>query len=320
MIWCADHEYQNLTASAGLFPPSITNDPWVLYHATSSLVEGEVEAFGLVGKPSVVSGEHVLQLVTLYRRINWAGIHSDGYAALASFALGRNRYPWPHTWFRETSMHSLVYAQRSWAGGEWVMSFRQAFEDIQQFVLSEKIRATHLKQQIQTCKDLVARDGAPSRVIEVNIEAVAAALELLRPAFRACFQCVSEYKYGVVYAVRFSEEDVANLSDEGGAGILYLGAVPPDRLLAKARLHLGEQPAPWNNNSSEESLSWSNSDLARKIRTNGHRQIPPDKKLLANYAPRDWLGQDISLQIAREYGSAAVQDMLASGKIYYNDF
>jgi hypothetical protein len=169
MIECTDYDYDQIILTEELFSSRVATDPWVLYHATSSLAEAEIESKGFAGKASSVTAEDVIQLATLYRRINWTGIHSDAYSALASFTLGRHRYPSPHTWFRESSMRSLIYAERKFAGGEWVMSFCRAFDDLLEFLGSAEIRANHLREQVRVCKELVEIGGAPSRVIKVDV-------------------------------------------------------------------------------------------------------------------------------------------------------
>lgn len=175
-----EFEFNELDATRPLFSRRIEDDPWVLYHATSSLVEREIEAQGFGGICPLVSVEDILQLTSLYRRINWCGIHGDGYPALATFTMGRAGFQGPRTWFRETSMRSLVYAERDFAGGEWAMTFRKAFADILTFLRSEEVQKEHLQRQTLECKELVERGGAPSRVIRVDAAQVAEALELLR--------------------------------------------------------------------------------------------------------------------------------------------
>jgi hypothetical protein len=44
------------------------------------------------------------------------------------------------------------------------------------------------------------------------------------------------------------------------------------------------------------------------------------KKTPVDILRPDWLGDDISVQIARDYGSEVVQEMLRSGKIIYNEY
>ncbi len=303
-----------------LFSAELEDDPWVLYHATSSLAEPQIDSIGFAGTPFSIGLDPITRLVNIYRRINWCGIHSDGYGALTAFALTRSTYPHCHTWFREASMRSLIYAQKSFAGGEVAMSFRQAYEDLQHFISSSEIQAGHLERQINECSSLVRRDGAPSRVIRVNIELLTAEFQSLHPVYELLRVLVQDYKYGVVYAVKLRPEDAVVLSAHGGNGILCTGTLPPDRIAGKAILHLDDQPAPWKTDSIEKLLAWSTSELYRSIAANARKGNVDVAPARASRKTPDWLGEDISLQIARQYGTPSILQMLDSGKIIYNEW
>ncbi|HXB71296.1 MAG TPA: hypothetical protein VNY05_23880 [Candidatus Acidoferrales bacterium] len=261
--------FEDLIARKWLFSPRLEDDPWVLYHATSSPVERKIDQEGFAGSAFLVTREHVIHMVSLYRSMNWAGIHSDGYAALGGITLGRAHFLEPHCWFREASMRSLVYAQRSWAGGEWAMSFRQAFDDLVEFLRSETARQEHLQSQVQLCRFLVMSGAAPSPVIKVDAARLTAALEPLQVNAEACSQLVQRYEHGLIYAVKFVESDVPNLSDRGGSGILYTGTVLSDRIVGKACLDLGDRPAPRKSDDVERMIFWREGPLALRIRANG---------------------------------------------------
>jgi hypothetical protein len=216
-------------------------------------------------------------------------------------------------------MRSLVYAQRDWAGGELVMSFRRAFDDLIEFLRSDTVRQKHFDSQKRQCQQLVRAGGAPSHVIRVNEQSLAAALEPLRSVADTCGALMQRYEYGLVYALKFTESDVLHLSNCGGSGILYRGAISVDRIVGKAKLFLDDRIAPRSSVSKEE-LGWYKSPLAEKIR---HNPTTNEQSYTRQNETRncpEWLGDDISLEIARAFGDASVQAMLNSGRIIYNEY
>ena len=154
MIEHVHSTYEELKTTRTLFSQDVEANPWILYHATTSQVEAAIDTHGFAGGSSVVTNEHLAQLSDIYERLNWFGIQG-GFSNLKGFTEGRSRIEKPQTWFRETCMRSLTYAHRYFAGGEWLMSFKQAFEDLLEFAKSEKMRQAHLNYQMHNCEDLV---------------------------------------------------------------------------------------------------------------------------------------------------------------------
>ncbi len=76
-----------------------------------------------------------------------------------------------------------------------------------------------------------------------------------------------QYQYGLVYAVRFFDSDIPNLSYIARDGILHRGALPPDRIVAKARLLLGSRMAPRRDDIGRM-LSWCEGPFGSRIRSN----------------------------------------------------
>ena len=70
-----------------LFESDIDQDPWVQYHATSSLYEERIDAQGLQWAGNIVSAADVLDVICVFRSMNWYGVHKGGYTVLGSFSL-----------------------------------------------------------------------------------------------------------------------------------------------------------------------------------------------------------------------------------------
>jgi hypothetical protein len=235
MIEHVHYTYEQLKTRKTLFSKDVETNPWILYHATNSQAEAAIDSGGFGRRPSVVGKEHITHLIDIYDCLNWSGIRG-GFSTLKGFTQGRSQIEKPQTWFRETSMRSLTYAHRGYAGGEWLMSFLRAFEDLLEFAKSEEMRQEHLDQQMYSCAELIGMGAARSPVIRVNVESMLQALRPLQSVYEACQQYVSHYEHGLLYAVRFEESDVPDIFNRRGSGILHVGSVPSHRIVGKAIL------------------------------------------------------------------------------------
>ena len=280
MIEHVEYDYEELNRKDRLFPSRMVKDHSILYHATTSLDETGIENSGFGGCRPLVTAPHVDQMMALYRSMNWEGLHSDGYAALDQ-ATGRFALiDTPHAWFRETAMRSLLYAERDWAGGELVRAFRIAYADLVEFLGSEDVRQKHLHRQSQ-------RPNSP--VIRVDTARLAAKLSALRQTAETAEDLTRQYKYGLVYAVRFVEEDIPNLFYNRRSGILHRGVLAPDRIVGKARLPLGSRMAPRRDDYGRM-FSWCEGPFGAKIRTN---QPDPVSRGERQIEQPEWLGDDV---------------------------
>jgi hypothetical protein len=300
MIEHLQYTYEQLKSRSTVFSHHLEINPWILYHATTSHVETAIDSEGFEGCSTVVAKEHITQLIHIYERMNWFGIRG-GFSTLKGFTEGRSRIEKPQTWFRETSMRSLSYAHRHFAGGEGLMSFKGAFEDLLDFAKSKEIRQEHLDLQIHNCVDLVKLGAIRSPVILVDVDSMLRALCPLQSVYEASQRYASSYKHGLLYAVRFQESDIPNLFDRGGSGILHVGSLSSERIVGKACLSFGgiDRDEIWKlsyNQDIKHRLAWDDSQLAHAISEN-KRPAPyiPESKP----DPEKWLGEDISNQLSR---------------------
>jgi hypothetical protein len=293
MIEYLHYTYDQLKTRRTVFSDDIETNTWILYHATNSQVEAAIDSSGFGRRSSVVAKEHITQLLDIYERLNWFGI-SGGFSTLKGFTEGRSRIETPQTWFRETSMRSLTYAHRSFAGGECLMSFKRAFEDLLEFAKSATMRQEHLDFQMYNCAELMRLGAARPPVIRVNVDSMLPALSPLQNVYEACQKCVSQYKYGLLYAVRFEESDIPNLFNLRGSGILHIGDVPSYRIVGKATLHFGDIDdfeIYKLSGARDAKYQWDESQLAKAIRRN---EPPTHYFPESKQASKAWLGEDIS--------------------------
>jgi hypothetical protein len=226
-----DISEKDLKGIETLFPPQIEEDSWVLYHGTSSLGEQQIDSEGLCWKPAVCSREDIESLVDIYKKMCWAGISGGGLAVLQPFTLdgdfqAENTKP---LYFREDSLFPLLYATRDFSGGETARAVRHALHDLDQYFDDSAVREGHLQSP---CTFFGGTFEGP-----VDLDRLADAVARLSDLRKRCFDCQAAHQHGVVYAVRFTPEDLPALSYSSAMGIRCFKELSPSRIVAKARLH-----------------------------------------------------------------------------------
>src|SRR5262249_20112779 len=101
-----------------LFPDSIEDDPWILFHGTGAFFEKKIETEGLCASQHPVDRSGVQQVVSIYKRIRWAG-SGGGSAVLEPFSLNHDfKRPKKPLFFAESSERASTFATRDFSGGE----------------------------------------------------------------------------------------------------------------------------------------------------------------------------------------------------------
>lgn len=222
-----------------LFPPEVDRDPWVQYHATSSISEQQIDAEGLLWSASTCSASEVLEVVRVYRSMNWCGLHSGGYVVLDSFTAagdfqGRETKP---IYFREYSLRSLIYAKRDFAGGESARAVRYALRDLERYLSEQSIREEHYAYQHRCAVNLSSTGAIPNPVIRVDLEWLGSQLSRFSDLRQRCDTCEASHQYGVVYAVRLTLDDIPSLNFSDSMGLRCYKHVTADRIVEKVHVH-----------------------------------------------------------------------------------
>ena len=225
-----------------LFESDIDQDPWVHYHATSSLYEDRIDAEGLRWTSNVFSAANILDVIRVFRSMNWCGVHTDGYAVLHPFSLlgdfqGKDFKP---IYFREDSLHSLLYAERDFAGGESARALRYAIRDLERYLAEESVRAQHLHKQRCNAISLASQGAVPGRVVRVDLDWLEEKIKRLRPLRERCDALKENYEHGVVYAVRFARKDIPALSYSNYMGLRCYAPIPPEKIVGKVRIFVDD--------------------------------------------------------------------------------
>ena len=63
----------------------VEKDNLVFYHGTSSLMENDIDAQGLIWEKNGIGKEEVEQVVNIFKEMRWAGKHTGGYCILEPF-------------------------------------------------------------------------------------------------------------------------------------------------------------------------------------------------------------------------------------------
>ncbi len=229
-----------------LFESDIDQDPWVQYHATSSSYEERIDAQGLQWSGNIVSAADILDVICVFRSMNWYGVHKGGYTVLGSFSLadfqGEDFKP---ICFSVHSLFSLLYAERDFAGGETARALRYAIRDLELYLTEESIRDKHLHKQRRSAISLVSQNAVPGRVVRVNLNWLEEKVKQLQPLRERCDALKENYEHGVVYAVQFTREDIPVLSPSYSMGIRCYAPIPPEKLVAKARVLIDDVQLLW---------------------------------------------------------------------------
>lgn len=306
-----------------LFSQEIDRDPWIQYHATSSINEERIDREGLRWVPSICSFDEVVDLVVVFRSMNWAGLHGGGCAVLDGFSLcgdfqGESAKP---IYFREYSIRTILYSTRDFAGGESARAVRYALRDLDQYHCDEAVRSKHYDDQRRNAIAEVSIGAIPNRVMRIDLEWLKRQIDRFASLKDRCEACEVSHDHGVIYAVRFQPDDLKRLSYSRSMGLRCYKPIAPDRIVAKVHIKTDDVPLPSGNGRDlSRNNQWRHEDpngllCALEV---AHREGTALPKLdtEATFAHRrDTLldtaaGVDESEEIARHYGSPKLAEFV----------
>lgn len=219
---------------------------WIAYHGTSSVFEQDIDETGLQWDANTASKAEVKSVVDIFEKMSWAGNHQGGLSVLRAYSLNHD-FANPDTkpiFLAESSVRALTFATHDFAGGETARALRFCFEDLHQYLLSPTLRQEHRSELWSRVTSLFGipipheLEILPHTGVRIEhfcalwvfflangvpLEALGAQpqqpdlgwlqTELTRHADleRRCVAAHAEHEFGVVYAVKFSESDLASL-------------------------------------------------------------------------------------------------------------
>lgn len=205
-----------------LFPTDILDDPWIVYHGTSGALEAEIDTNGIRAAKSIVGADVIRCVVDVFNRLRWYGAHGGGYPALSGYSTfdvdqGRPAF------LAMSALRAMTYADVDHAGGEAARAMHHALDDL------EVLLAAHGSQSREPDEEWPELSEETRRVV---LETVLKLKEL-----RESIRLVREaHTHGVVYAVRLKPRDLVRVTYHMKMGLMFHGAIGPDRRVAKALL------------------------------------------------------------------------------------
>src|SRR5262249_12456631 len=142
-------------------------------------------------------------------------------------SLGFDRAGDPKIFFAESSFRATLYATRDFAGGEALRAVRYAVTDLERYLNDSDIRRRHEEQQ---------RRSGVQEWTQPDLSWIKQEMNALSHIAEKCRRAELQHSHGVVYAVRFVPDDHVILKYNSAMGLISLGPMAPDRLIAKIRV------------------------------------------------------------------------------------
>ena len=222
-----------------LFPDDISNDTWIYYHGTSSIFENAIETNGFKRSQSeFLCDREVRGVVSIFEKMQWCGSDLGGFAVLKPFSLNFDLKDGSSPiFFGESGYRALLYATSDFAGGEKARALRKSIKDLEYYITSKAIRDEHIADLENEYNELArcgAQLGTPPSM--VDLEWLSIQLSTLDMIKRKCEQYYDDHKYGLVYAIKFTQNESSHLAYNRSMGLLSFSDIPLDRIIAKVKV------------------------------------------------------------------------------------
>ena len=224
-----------LDKKARLFDPGIRDDPWVLFHGTSSAYETQIESRGLDTGHLPVTLEELRKLLGIFKSMNWRYANYVSSLKAWSFPEAVEDRELRPIFLASVPELAACYCGRRSVGGEIAEMVRGCIRELRGFLREKSVRAESLRLQWEEHEDTATR-GIRLPVIEVSRPWVRSRLADIVRLEQRLLQLQRGHRYGIVYAMRFECDDVKWLHGSGDTYISDKG-VSPERIIAKARIH-----------------------------------------------------------------------------------
>ena len=223
-----------------LFPTEIEADDWVAFHGTSGFNASSIEQYGFDPSRCPIASAAIQRVTSLFERIKWCGVDHGGYAALKPFSLDYD-YKVPGEsllFFAVASSKALTYATRDFSGGEKLRSLRRSINDLYSYINDPYVRAQHIELMEHEYNQLIALNAHPTviddaRPIDIDLDWLRHEITELDGIRCIANEAFSLHKFGVVYAVRFTDNDVDRLSWNQFMGLEVASRTSPTNIVGK---------------------------------------------------------------------------------------
>ena len=216
-----------------IFPPHIQDDPWTLFHGTSSCAEGQIETEGLTPHHLPVTRDELRILFGVYKSMNWRAASAISSIKAWSFPSSSNQVETRPIYMTYSPVRAAYYCGIGDIGGEAAGFVKEAIQLLRDFTRSRRIRRESLLFQLEEHEE-AHKEGIELPVLQARISWVRQQIARLLPISDRLKDLRSRHRYGVVYAIRFGKEDIEWL--DGYHDFTTLRVISPDRLIAKCRM------------------------------------------------------------------------------------
>ena len=198
------------------FSEAIEDDPWVAFHATSSVNESSIDQRGL----SVRSNRWTAAALNAARIMANAQWDGPGYLELAGFGaadLAKAKRP---VYLALYPQRPVRYLTRNLSGGEFASGLAEAIPALLTFIDNESAFDMHFQRLRDSCIACAAAGRLPPRrVLRPNREWFRNQATPLRNALVPLMAARAGHTHGVLYAVRLEHRDVVDGTYSGGEGL-----------------------------------------------------------------------------------------------------
>jgi hypothetical protein len=218
----------------------IADDPWVIFHGTSSRSAAEIEEHGFLPSVSNRYSQEIIHIKSIYENMDWAGEDQGGFCVLSSYSAGFDLRIGDETgllFFSKTFDSSLLYASSDFSGGEKVRAIRKSISDLYQYLEHEELRERHMQSRRRNIESLTRLNAHPKELAKirstpVDLSWLEEQLDLVS-AILSEVNSFNESKHSVVYALRMDHEDLPKFEHGGSMGICTKFPVSLKKIVAK---------------------------------------------------------------------------------------
>ena len=233
-----------LAAGGILFPQEIEDDPWIAFHGTTSSHEDSIDNRGLTPAALRVTKDEVVSVVAIFESLHWAGRSHGAFAVLKPFSLDHDfaTSDSKPIFLAETSLRAATFATQDFAGGETMRALRYAIDDLRDYCHDADLRAAHLRRLKAEYEHLEGTRFYPDFIRETDLYELGKRLRALDDLRSRCWADFENHSHGVVYALRFTPDDAANIEYHQTMGLKAWAPLPSRYIVGKVRVSCDWRP------------------------------------------------------------------------------
>lgn len=294
------------------FSPGIENNPWVVYHATSSIAEELIDRDGFQCGSTELN-DAVLLCLSIMETVDWWEDAAVG--TLKAYSLPRTRGAAPF-FCALYPQRTCLYTGRSLAGGETAYALRRIIPKLVQVSFDNPdFFDRRFELDRKKCISEASRGIFMHRsVLKVNLVWLREKVTALKAFLPRLLAMREQHRYGIVYALRLDRSDLSATAYSWSDGLRIYHPLPASKCVGKL-IVCGEHDL-----NSHANPSWNSdnqwrrdSELAKLASQNRHKvnlAEPIDHKEFID--PEGAV--DLRYQLMVQYGDDALRKIAAKAE------